>query len=335
MFPGRYRKWYVSRRSFIGLPEEDEEGRYSPHWESESENELDPYPPLPSKEPPTPRPLKSDQSLHVISKVKINQVELPFFEDDDFLETLMVKAGLKIETDPVSKQVQSTSEPSFAKEGASLSTPSTCDDGWEPECKDPEGSMGRRNTPDWETERRPLSSSCRESRSTSRREGGERDSKRRRQRSPSPHSPLSCLQRDSSDLRKHGYERPVLWKGERDSLSPRKEPRTPPYDEERGYGSPRKEDGGLQSSVNMDDSFLLSREHLSLNLFLDDGSTESDRDVSESSNSKRLSLDQRLELELGIKIENESQQSVVGDATTQASPLQRDTRSSDCSPVKR
>ena len=106
---GKYRQWYVNAKSFIendqveitALQTESEKNqlpqpagpscfekrfeKYSPHWETDSEEEDD----LPPRRPPDPVPPPKPVEVKVISKVKINKIELPFFEDEEYLESLL------------------------------------------------------------------------------------------------------------------------------------------------------------------------------------------------------------------------------------------------------
>lgn len=103
-FLGRSRKWYPDRLNFIGKlssfprdsttesrspPHSDQKlERYSPHWETDSEEELthgSQSKPLLDFIPSPPKPV----NLKIVSKVKINKIELPFFEDDDYFENLL------------------------------------------------------------------------------------------------------------------------------------------------------------------------------------------------------------------------------------------------------
>jgi len=102
-FLGRSRKWYPDKITFIGKSSFSEKSatkthsqchpdqkleRYSPHWETDSEEELDKdvqSNPLLDFIPSPPKPV----NMKIISKVKINKIELPFFEDDDYFENLL------------------------------------------------------------------------------------------------------------------------------------------------------------------------------------------------------------------------------------------------------
>ena len=67
--------------------------RYSPHWETDSEEEERDRPSEPVNDlqlPPAPLKLAE---IKMVSKVKINKIELPFFEDDEYLEKLIAQSG--------------------------------------------------------------------------------------------------------------------------------------------------------------------------------------------------------------------------------------------------
>ncbi|KAI9565657.1 hypothetical protein GHT06_009449 [Daphnia sinensis] len=91
-FSGRYRKWYVSKDVFVGKVTEDSENppvSFATQWETDSEEESDfrDHRDYSMDFVPEPPPLLLNTKL--ISKVKINKVELPFFEDDDLLTSLL------------------------------------------------------------------------------------------------------------------------------------------------------------------------------------------------------------------------------------------------------
>jgi hypothetical protein len=91
-FVGRYRKWYVSKKIFVGKSVEDSENQsisFSTHWETDSEDETSYRDNTDYDMDFLPQPPPSQLNTKVISKVKINKVELPFFEDDDFLTSLI------------------------------------------------------------------------------------------------------------------------------------------------------------------------------------------------------------------------------------------------------
>lgn len=110
-FPGRYRKWYADKNTFVGKPQDESEEQsvcYSPHWESDSEDEY-----LRDRKNYEidflPKPAPNLPKTQVISKVKINKVELPFFEDDDFLTSLIssqTKVIVEPESEPSKKEIQ-------------------------------------------------------------------------------------------------------------------------------------------------------------------------------------------------------------------------------------
>ncbi|XP_046635555.1 cyclin-dependent kinase 12-like isoform X2 [Daphnia pulicaria] len=89
-FAGRYRKWYVSKKMFVGKSLEDSENMsFSTHWETDSEDESSYRDNTDYDMEFLPKPPPSLLNTTVVSKVKINKVELPFFEDDDFLTSLI------------------------------------------------------------------------------------------------------------------------------------------------------------------------------------------------------------------------------------------------------
>ena len=89
-FAGRYRKWYVSKKMFVGKSLEDSENiSFSTHWETDSEEESSYRDNTDYDMNFLPQPPPNLLNTKVVSKVKINKVELPFFEDDDFLSSLI------------------------------------------------------------------------------------------------------------------------------------------------------------------------------------------------------------------------------------------------------
>jgi hypothetical protein len=75
---------------FVGKSLEDSENMsFSTHWETDSEDESSYRDNTDYDMEFLPKPPPSLLNTTVVSKVKINKVELPFFEDDDFLTSLI------------------------------------------------------------------------------------------------------------------------------------------------------------------------------------------------------------------------------------------------------
>ena len=281
-YSGRYRKWYANRRSFVGKPEDQDESseRYSPHWESDSEEEELERPPsagwnLLESASSSSRLLTNP--IKLVSKVKINKVELPFFDDEDFVESLLNAQKSEPKTDQSSNdKLVSDGDPSQGNQISTSISTGALDWSFEDEDRDQRPTeKRRRSTPDWDEEWR---SSSRYQNRRTKRDSDETKSKRSRRRSP---------QRDGKKARRSSSRQ-----------------------------SPRNKD---EADVSMASEEWAADSNLALEEDLDGG-------VDEASDSKRLSLDQRLELELGIKIESE---------TLQASLSAVDQRSLETSPVKR
>jgi hypothetical protein len=259
-FVGRYRKWYMDRNTFLGKPKEAEPECHSPHWDSDSEDGFGVYQqPFELDFMPQLQAVKTTRASRVMTKVKINKVELPFFEDDDFLESLVRKSGIKEESSGRNSYLKDNEDDEWARNGSrdrhQPDHPSSSRD-WSFE-DDKETSYNgdrKRNreasTPDWDEQWRSSS------RYSSRR------SDRHRRRSPRPPSPP-----------------------------------------EEEFNEAGPSNGFMESGI-LDDMEL----------------------TAEGQDSKRISLDERLELELGIKVEGE---------TSERPPSLSNDHSGDVSPVKR
>lgn len=250
-FAGRYRKWYVDRKTFIGRPPDpsEEESACSTRWESDSEDgsyhQDSTYDFL-------PRPPPDLLNTKVISKVKINKVELPFFEDDDFLESL-------ISSKPGNKEQDISSMKRDIQEeySAFMSSLENIDEKLENSSQTRSKSSGSSSTgQDWNFENEKSS-----------REYNDDSIKRRRTPSPDWDQQWRSSRYTRSRERNHRQNSPS---------PPRKiaAPRTP----EQNYS--RTDDDWTGSGKIEDDDML-------------------------TSDAKRISLDERLELELGIKVESE------------------------------
>ena len=254
-FIGRYRKWFMERNTFLGKALEEEPERFSPQqWESDSEEafsnyqqpfELDFMPQL---------PFKATGASRVISKVKINKVELPFFEDDDFLDNLVSKGGIKEEhTSTIDdKYHRDDDEDDWSRNGSrERHRPSSSSRDWSYEDDrdaffngDPRKRHREPSTPDWDEQWRSSS------RYSSRRKD------RHRRRSPRPPSPP---------------------------------------EEEFNEAGPSN-------------GFILDEMEA----------------TADGADSKRISLDERLELELGIKVEGEiNERPLSTDQLSVGSPVKR------------
>ena len=261
-FMGRYRKWYMDTNAFLGKPKGEEPECHSPHWDSDSEEGFSVYQqPFELDFMPRLQSVKATRASRVITKVKINKVELPFFEDDDFLDSLIRKSEIKEEPSARSSYQKEGEDDEWARNGLrdrnQPDHPSSSSRDWSFEDEKETSYNGERkrnreaSTPDWDEQWRSSS------RYSSRR------SDRHRRRSPRPPSPP---------------------------------------EEEFNEAGPSNE--FLESSI------------------LDDLEMTAD-----GQDSKRISLDERLELELGIKVENETSE--------RPSPLLNDQHSGEVSPVKR
>ena len=260
-FPGRYRKWYVNKKTFVGKYQDGEQSPcYSPHWETDSEEES-------SHQDLTnlgldflPRPPPTLLNTKVISKVKINKVELPFFEDDDFLTSLItpqVKVKVEPAIEPSNTEKKDIQEEYSAfmssldeKEYVKLEN----DRRIRPKSSESPAAL------EWEPEDEKMS-----------RESHEEDRGRKRS------VPTPEINWDEQWKASSRYRHPRERSRRSYSPSPRKEaaPHTPDeYD-------------------RTDDDWVDCKQAVNFG------------EMEPTSDAKRISLDERLELELGIKVESE------------------------------
>lgn len=290
-FPGRYRKWYANKKLFVGHIHDGSEElnkSYSPHWESDSDDEFNHY--TDPTNPFTPIPVKP-LNLNVISKIKINQVELPFFDDDEFLENLITNVAEKparqakpkqVVQSPMADKLESAStqeeysaflsclgigkdevkeEQIQEKEIISNAQADLHDPSSASEDAESRGVKRRAPTPDWDEQWRSTMSTGRFKRSNGTR------------------------------------------------------PRSPP--------SPSQEKNTLLTPL----SFIKDEQPWNSGNAMQ---VESDKSDSRDLESKRISLDERLELELGIKVEPPEPLSV-----SQTSPLSNDRHPAEIVSFKR
>jgi len=302
----------------------------------------------------------SESPSKVVSKVKINKVELPFFEDDDFLDSLMAKVSSSSRRE---KKHDPSSDPSAVPSGrgTAVSTSSTFDGSFEGSENRALGKSKKRQSPlDWEYDGRHSSASFRRTPRTpdekrkrrSSSKSFKEESEKRRRNSFSPHqnetgrrssSRLSSTPRkEESERRRRNSFSPRLDRNEtgrrsssRLSSTPRKE-----EDEREKESTPLKEEGesfwkfALEEPANI----FGSRNNETAIPFLEEPfppGCGDEEEETEESESKRLSLDQRLELELGIKIDAETSRNASYGAGMLTSPLSTGQRSTDDSPAKR
>ncbi len=264
-FPGRYRKWYVNKKTFVGKYQEDgnESPCYSPHWETDSEEES-------SHQEHTnfgldflPQPPPNLLNTKVVSKVKINKVELPFFEDDDFLTSLItpklkikepnVEAVTKIETKDIHEEYSAFISSLEQKADVKLED----DRQVRPKSRESYAAL------DWEPENEKVM-----------RESHEEEDRGRKRPASSPDW--------DEQWRSSRYRHPREKSRRSHSPSLRKEaaPHTPDEYEHRA-----------------EDEWAESKQAVHFGEMEGMDATTSD--------AKRISLDERLELELGIKVESE------------------------------
>lgn len=293
-FPGRYRKWYADKRTFIGKPQEEPQEqlvRYSPHWESDSEDEYH-HQDLNNYDTDfLPKPAPILPTTKVISKVKINKRELPFFEDDDFLSSLIssqTKEGRISESSKLNNK-ELNSEPSKdeikdiqQEYSAFMSSLGSVNEKPEDHRQDRQMSLKSPVTQDWNMEDENVSREIQD----------DEDEKRPAQ------SPDWDEQWRSSRYRR-----------------PNERTRSPsPFHKREGV--PRTPD---ESDVKTEDDWTVGQHSVHYE--------DTEGNSSMAPDAKRISLDERLELELGIKVETE-QHSML-------SPQSMDHLSSEPSPHRR
>lgn len=281
-FLGRYRKWYTNKKSFIGKHKDDaEEGKetYSPHWESDSDDELKNFP-----DPTNPFiPISVEPSVvKIVSKIKINQVELPFFDDDEFLEGLVKSA---------------TEKPAKLKQLQEYCSHNTEDANLQQECSNFQSSPGKSK----ETKEKELAGKVSSGFLAELLEPScvpdDAESRGVKRRAPTP----DWDEQWRSTMAKSRFK-----------PSNGTRPRSPP--------SPSLENTSIFTSLTYvkDEPSWKPEKHS------EEGSDSRDFE------SKRISLDERLELELGIKTEPAEQLNV-----SQTSPSSYDRHSTELVSVRR
>lgn len=289
-YPRRYRKWYADKNTFIDKPPDtSEQPTCSPNWESDSDEECrEDYNEFGTDL--LPKTVPALLCTNVVSKVKINKVELPFYEDDDFLNTIMSsvskhnRSSTKEETtnlEPQQDKQQDIQEEYSAFMSSLGSSRQQIEEN--SEVKPNESST----SDDWKMDDTKSVNDVQHV-----------DETRKR-----PASPDWDQQWRSSSYRRYNDR-----SRRSSSSSPRRgrAPRTPDEDDAR----------------DDDESYYNGQQSNQM-----DGNEEVSSSIIDA---KRISLDERLELELGIKMEHEQQT-----AATMLSPQSYDQFSLETSPVKR
>lgn len=310
-FSGRYRKWYVSKKVFVGKVTETENQpvSFATQWETDSEEESDYRDNRDYSMDFLPEPPPNLLNTKLISKVKINKVELPFFDDDDFLTSLIssqTKVKKEVALEPLKPETKD-----FQKECFDFvaSLENSCEKravfGHEMEDMSDESSVFlRRNHED--------------------KKEAINDGKEIQVKQSSPPSPSLEARKDTlqvgHEIKLEPSQSPVqfgrhfenksTWKENNSNGNGKRCAPSPDWDEEwrsSRYQSSREGVRGTSPSERRDprtsDIHVQMGDWEQIKECSDIGSMET-TDLM-TLDAKRISLDERLELELGIKVDSE------------------------------
>lgn len=309
-FSGRYRKWYASKEVFVGKGIEESENQpvsFATQWETDSEEESVCRDSTDYNMDFLPQPSPSLLNTKLISKVKINKVELPFFDDDDFLTSLVsshtkVKKEVTLEpTKPETKEFPK--EPSVFMSSLENSSEKRAIDS--PEIKQMAGESSVFLNRNLEDEKEAInddkaigvkqSNSCSRSLETEMLQVG--------------HEVKLEPSESPAHFDRHG-EHKSTWKENNDNGNRKRNAPSPDWDQEwrsSRYRPPREGVRGTSPTHRRDPR--ISHMHIKME---DWEEARKDGDIGDietaelmALDAKRISLDERLELELGIKVESE------------------------------
>ncbi|XP_057371560.1 uncharacterized protein LOC130692459 [Daphnia carinata] len=310
-FLGRYRKWYASKELFVGKVTEDSENppvSFATQWETDSEEESDFRDHGDYNMDFLPKPPAHLLNTKLISKVKINKVELPFFEDDDFLTSLVssqTNVKKEVALDPLKLETKD-----FQKEYSDF-MPSL------------ENSCEKRTVFGYETKDMSDESSAFFSRNHDKKETIHEGKEIQVKQSSSPNPSLE----DHKDTLQVGHavklepsqspmqfdrhlENKSSWIENNDNGDRKRCAPSPDWDEEwrsSRYQSSRDEGRGTSPSQRRDprtSNIHANMEDWGKNKECSDMAAMETTDLM-TLDAKRISLDERLELELGIKVDSE------------------------------